>query len=375
MLEVFEKGPARLYPVSLLLDGKYYDASLYDSKPVPMALYSDTVYEAQKNGMPVGMFTVQRAARIETTWWGEGRWKPLAEDKDKDAKSVAKPAEGKDASKKDDKQTSAKAADDPDRPVLRKPAANAPAEPQVKSDPVVSTPHGLDARAAKAADEDPNRPTLRHGRPAIADVDEPLPTPGNTVGKPVSPGMKPIATYVAVSDEGAYDNHPYDYTASGAEVQHIAQMASMIAIAELRKFAAISARKLPESVALTNVETRGFDLDYSNSPYIVFSGQYTQPATPATKAGVKASGETIYSIFVIARMDADGKLSKIFSAATDNFHLDAYPQMELVDAVDVDGDSRGELLLRQVSDVKRSYVIYRADSYRVVKLFEGGSGR
>ena len=40
----------RLIPISLLIDGHYYDAALYQANPVPMALGQDTVYEVQKSG-------------------------------------------------------------------------------------------------------------------------------------------------------------------------------------------------------------------------------------------------------------------------------------------------------------------------------------
>jgi len=43
----------------------------------------------------------------------------------------------------------------------------------------------------------------------------------------------------------------------------------------------------------------------------------------------------------------------------------------LIDAVDVDGDGRGELLFREVSDVGSAYVVYRVTPDQLWTLFEG----
>jgi hypothetical protein len=51
--------------------------------------------------------------------------------------------------------------------------------------------------------------------------------------------------------------------------------------------------------------------------------------------------------------------------------LDVIPRLELIDAVDVDGDGRGELLFRQVSDAGSAFVIYRVIGDRLYPLFQG----
>jgi hypothetical protein len=45
--------------------------------------------------------------------------------------------------------------------------------------------------------------------------------------------------------------------------------------------------------------------------------------------------------------------------------------MELIDAVDADGDGRGELLFRQTSDAGSAYAIYRVTADRLWSLYEG----
>jgi hypothetical protein len=64
-------------------------------------------------------------------------------------------------------------------------------------------------------------------------------------------------------------------------------------------------------------------------------------------------------------------LKKLFFSQTDSHHLDVAPRMELVDAVDADGDGRGELLFRRTSDDGNAYAIYRVTADGLWPLFEG----
>jgi len=46
-------------------------------------------------------------------------------------------------------------------------------------------------------------------------------------------------------------------------------------------------------------------------------------------------------------------------------------RFELIDAVDADGDGRGELLFREVSDAGTAWGVYRAAADQLYPLFEG----
>ena len=59
---------------------------------------------------------------------------------------------------------------------------------------------------------------------------------------------------------------------------------------------------------------------------------------------------------------------------TDTEHLDVIPRLELIDAVDVDGDGRGELLFREVSDAGSAFVVYRVIGDHLYPLFQGAPG-
>jgi len=79
VLEWTADGP-RLVPITILVDGKYYDASSYLARPVPMALEPETVYELMAAGESEGLFTVTQAKSLPGgAWFGEGQIKTRAE--------------------------------------------------------------------------------------------------------------------------------------------------------------------------------------------------------------------------------------------------------------------------------------------------------
>ena len=58
LLQITDKGKGTLVPIAILINGKFYDASSYKASPVPMALESGTVYEGERTGSSLGLFTV-----------------------------------------------------------------------------------------------------------------------------------------------------------------------------------------------------------------------------------------------------------------------------------------------------------------------------
>src|ERR1700758_2911487 len=57
LLQLSPDGKARLIPIAILYNGEFYDASAYKASPVPMALESGIVYEAERTGASLGLFT------------------------------------------------------------------------------------------------------------------------------------------------------------------------------------------------------------------------------------------------------------------------------------------------------------------------------
>jgi hypothetical protein len=99
------------------------------------------------------------------------------------------------------------------------------------------------------------------------------------------------------------------------------------------------------------------------------------PAAPVRRTAARAaqqpptiSGLT-YWITVAARVDYNGDLRKLKVWATDSKHLDAYPRAELIDAIDADGDGRGELLFREIYDDGSGFALYRVTPDMLVSLY------
>jgi hypothetical protein len=78
---------SRLVPVSVFIDNQLEDAGIYMARPVPFALYTGTIFEVQKSGVPEG--TVQLAyerhlegngqTQFDDGWLGYGAFKPAAQ--------------------------------------------------------------------------------------------------------------------------------------------------------------------------------------------------------------------------------------------------------------------------------------------------------
>lgn len=391
VLQITSKGTPRLFPVCIWSEGKLYDGRFYQAKPVPMTLYGDTVYEAIDNGASAGLFTVHLARRVDTTWWGEGDWNPAsaavadsskadkskadkAEDKDRptpkkpsdtdnDRPTLKKPDDkSEDKSEKKDTGTT-KPDDDPDRPVFRKSKSGEPQQEQVKATmpQTYSNP--------SPADDDPDRPRLRRGAKPQEKPDEPL--------APVNASVltDPNAKYlVAVSDPDPMELRPYDYVWSDAEQRNYEQKISAMALAELKKWAATNTRNpFPSNAQLANVSMRALDVDFSNSPYIVFTAEIQPPATTQAERMAATVEPKPFYISMVFRMTMQGEMRPLLSLPTDASHLDVNPRLQLIDAVDVDGDHRAELLFRKVGE-NRDYVIYRLTPFQITQIFEGGSG-
>jgi len=92
---------------------------------------------------------------------------------------------------------------------------------------------------------------------------------------------------------------------------------------------------------------------------------------PVTKRRAGSAPAPDYYVTVVAHSDLYGELRKLFSAVTDARHLDVTPRMELIDAVDADGDGRAELLFREISDAGSGYAVYRVGGDQLWQLYEG----
>jgi hypothetical protein len=239
---------------------------------------------------------------------------------------------------------------------------------------------------------------LRRGKPdpnahhePFVDFDALEETAQSATGAATTPkaAAATVQTVTAISDAGGPDPRPYTYDLKPAEEaiyrnkmldlaatlvklgprQGASAQASSAATAEgtssaRSKSASVKAGK-PAKPQFEDLNLRVFDLSNSNEPVLVLSAR-----TPLPPAGAPGS-QVPQEITLVTRTNLEGELQKLFFAQTDSRHLDVSPRMELIDAVDADGDGRGELLFRQISDAGSAYAIYRVAADQLWPLYEG----
>jgi hypothetical protein len=339
---------SRVVPIAILDEGSFHDASIYKATPRPMALGNGVVYEAQKSGKPVGYVTIVNGANTGG-WVALGKWQPAVVAKKTEAPQPVTPAD--------------------DRPILHH-GDSASAAP-----PPVATPTPEQPGAANApSPEDPDRPVLRKRAPEKPETEQPssraqpVPTPQGTLQSSAPPATVPgTSVFVGVSDADASDVRSYEYPWKPGEEQQMEAKMRALALAQLPRE---NSQLTPNS--LKNVVMRSFDLDMSNEAVLVLSAEV--PGSYLAPGAKQAPGKFVSRyVTVIARVDLEGMPRKLASSVTDSTRLDVAPRLELIDAVDVDGDGLAELLFREYSFDEKSFIIYGIGRSTVTKVFEGAS--
>ena len=310
--------------------------------------------------------------------------------------------------------TSAPEADgDSDRPVLKRPApASTPAASTASSDapageadsdrPVLKRPATTTSEVASASSpsasaraEDPDRPVLKRGAPTPAELKKrnaavtalASQKTGKDLHKPSatpSAAPEPVQRIPAISDAAGPEPRPYAYSLKPEEEQKLRKKILALAADEVRAWAAQpesagsqsaarasrpASKTKPAEPNFEDVQMHPFDLSNSNEPIVVLTAKARLPVRQG------ASSDLQYIITLVARDDMYGDLHKVFASVTDTNHFDVLSRLELIDAVDADGDGRGELLFRQVSDSGSAFVLYRVIGDRLWPLFQGTPGQ
>ncbi len=392
LVELAPNGKARLIPVTILFDGKFYDASAYKASPVPMALESGTVYEGERTGVSQGLFTVAGALQLKNTWMGEGTWRPAgaASTASRKASTAARaPDEDVDAPPK--LRRPGAEPSKPAEPVT--PAAQPQLTPQAPPAASAPAPSAAPASAPAPVPEDSDRPVLRRGKAEPTSGAQPQPS-SKPAAKAASHGPTPapaavrtVQIFPAISDAGGPEPLPYTYDLRPEEEQQFRKKMLALAAEEVRARATrLSAATIepsppartaprskvaakPPQPSFEEVQLRVFDLSSSNQPVLVLEAKARMPQGPNP-----TGAELQYYVTLVARDDIYGELHKALANVSDSQHLDVAPRLELIDAVDADGDGRGELLFRQVSDAGSAFVVDRVIGDQVYTLFEGTPG-
>jgi hypothetical protein len=214
------------------------------------------------------------------------------------------------------------------------------------------------------------------------------------MGDAVKTGAKPDAkkttqqTIPAISDAGGPEPRPYSYDIKPDEEQKYRKgmlgLATDALVARIREISPAAPSTKPGARTATprrqprapqptfdDVQFRAFDLWNTNEPVFVLSATAHMPQA----AGASAEPSLAYYITLVAKKNIYDELRKLYAGVTDDHHLDETPRLELIDAVDADGDGRGELLFRRISDAGKSWGVYRAGADQLFPLFEGTPGQ
>lgn len=404
------KGAPRLLPICILVDGQYYDAGIYLADPVPMSLDGGNVYEVEKSGEPQGFFTVSQAGQVGDNWYGLGSYSSMQQvhlaEKKKPEESTGKPLpsatsdeppkltrgkqpEAQPAPPSSQPPASSQPSGD-EPPVLRKPAEQQGAQAGTPA-PAQSAPAGearepVPAQSPSSDEEDPNRPRLRRGKPAeemsAATIEVPTVavTVSSSAGSKAGVENPATATRVlpAISDAKGPEARNYTFDWTPQEQERITSGMQDLARTSLQDY--LKGRS-ETAGPLENVQVKAFDLDLTNEAVFVLTATAAnvpppppqrsvrgRRAQPEPEAAPPVKPVTFY-VTVVARQDLEGNLRRIFRRVTDSRHLDAYARLELIDAVDVDGDGRGELLFRSINDQSRAFAIFRATVDNLTQVF------
>jgi hypothetical protein len=121
---------------------------------------------------------------------------------------------------------------------------------------------------------------------------------------------------------------------------------------------------------LEDVKMKAYDLWGNNQAVLIFTADAHLPPPPPGTPHAPVDSDLQYSILLVANPDIYNNLHKLYVGVTDKYHLDITPRLELVDALDADGDNRGELLFREISDNGNGWIIYRATADKLWKTFD-----
>ena len=331
-----------LTPVAIRVEGRYYDAELYQSQPAPLAVDSGVVYDVLKSGDVIGTFTVGSARERNDVWYGIGAFEKKGSKEQAAKAAPAKPA--------------APAPPADDRPRLRRGAPPPPA-PKEQTDAVLNS-----------IDRDPQRPTLR--RHTAEERKQQATAP---VKEFVPPEMHML---VAVSDAGGPEPHSFAFRTKPGELEKLRAEMEKIARAEMQKQRKSAAVPKPKTAAGRKSHAHApaapplqfespqfgiFDVNGNNAPIMVYS------------ATAMIDGAKKY-ITVAAWQEIDESLRTVFAQITDDQHLDVYPRLQVIDAVDATGNGRGELLFRAFGDQGSRFVIYHPGPDSLTLLFDSARG-
>ena len=425
---------SRLMPVSLFINGQLRDAAVYLARPVPFALETGTVYEAEKAGGPEGTLelayqrhlTSSDAVEIDDGWLGYAAFKPkpaetvvakkgsgpLAKVEVSGGKARAG-SSGANAGAAEGKTDDAADAGrkDPDRPSFHKRAdasspdtsgsgkdstasdkasdGSSPDDPAERPTLKRRTPSEIKADAKKKdsakviagndLNDDPDRPNLHRGKPVTRMEEEDLP--------PLRGLPKDMQQMAAVSDATERSEHEFrrrwESDPERAEALGKMQAFAREQLAAYKVSGAVgtSANSAGKSQMAGSKARRGSAGGTSATPIAALTDEelngyvlsYGGAPTYVYQASSPGAGGVTRYVTVVAQEVAPVGLKVALANVTDSGHLDRMPQMRLVDAVDAEASNRASLLMELRAQHTRQFALYRVIGAQADQIFLTGT--
>jgi len=351
------KSGARLIPICIRDNDQFWDASIYQAAPRPMALEPGTVYEVERTGNSIGFFTVAQAVQETSVWIGLGKWKPY----------------------KAHLPSGVSPTSDDERPVLRR--SRPSQEPEAGSSG--SKPQAQPAPPPAPEEEDADRPMLKRGKPGkhpepAPPAAAPVPDAKQKPAGAKTPAAKSPELVPAISDAGGPDPRPFTIERNADEEVRLRKETATLAEQAILKQAGLTATAA--RVDYKESALKYFDLDGNNNVETVLTARVAlfpvvtarRGKAPATRRPPAAPTVALREFYVtfIAREDLNGELHASYGRITDIRNVDLDGRLELIDAADVDGDGRGELLFQRRIGKDVSYLILKVGLSQTTKLFD-----
>jgi hypothetical protein len=368
---------SRLVPIAVWDGIQYQPGGLYLAQPAPLAVLSGTQYELESDGKSVGFFNVKDSEDLAGLWIGAGSFEGPPPPAPKRRAADSGHAYAIDDTNPDkphfahrpapDTNPDGSASADADHPTLHArtgdssgaddSSASASAKPSLDSDR--PTFHRHTTSPANQMAVDPDRPRLSHTTP---ESQQKLEKPDALFGLP--PDMKQIA---GISDSNPVSTqsftwswaNPEDSAAMQSALEAVAQQAVAPPAPPAAKPAVRTTRHKPAppppSPGLADEEFHAFDLTFGGGATMVLTGHTT--TTPQKY------------VTIVAQPDFYGKAQILLKQVSIDDNLDVTPRMRLIDAVDTQGNSRGDLLFELRGQTYRQFAILRVAGGQATQVF------
>jgi hypothetical protein len=260
--------------------------------------------------------------------------------------------------------------DDPDRPTLKRHSA----EDARKAGSAANDVGG--GGSVGSLNNDPNRPSLHHGKPTSSMTEEDLP---KLTGIPPN-----LHQMVAVSDAVNRDPHPFTLEWDD-EAQHQAVLQKMQALAraQLAAYGTTSANAAPAPAAKKTAPTPARARRTASPappPVPLFDEQlkaytlsYGGDATYVYSANTGGIGAALRYVTIVAQADSLGEIKPALQSVTDAAHLYRTPKMQFVDVVDAEASNRASLLFELRTQNARQFALYRVIAAHPEQIFLTGT--